>query len=387
MPGQKELNKLVSLTFDENPEVRKRAANLLADSKDPAALFALMELSYDKEPSVREVATEILNKAKNQSDEMMSFAEIFGRGEKKDKKPDKKEKREGKSSKKDKILKPIEQMFEKRLGKEKAEIVKKKMMPTIEKIYFNSKHKKKEEDDEKERKAVQEFLTDYLEVVAGLDEIEESAPAEVGNVKEIEVSSNISEELEVVGKDFEPDKVAADLFSIEDEELDFEDEEKVEERAISELPDTFFKKAYETMMLSDGDEKVMKKEMKRMTRQAERDIKLAYNLAKNKFKKLNITHLTAIKNRMRNINTEVLEVVEAETKEYQKSKRVRDVMTRLVLRDESGNEGILYLFEGRGSGIKEGFRLKISKAYAKTFKFSGETALTLGKKGEIYIVL
>jgi len=37
------------------------------------------------------------------------------------------------------VLRPISRIFEKRLGKEKAEAVKKKMMPTIEKIYLKSR--------------------------------------------------------------------------------------------------------------------------------------------------------------------------------------------------------------------------------------------------------
>jgi len=42
-----DINKLVSLTFDENPEVRKKAAKSLGNLDDPAAVFALVELSYE----------------------------------------------------------------------------------------------------------------------------------------------------------------------------------------------------------------------------------------------------------------------------------------------------------------------------------------------------
>ena len=55
------INKLVSLTFDERPEVRKQAAKSLGEINDPGAVFALVQLSFDKDPSVREIAQQYLD--------------------------------------------------------------------------------------------------------------------------------------------------------------------------------------------------------------------------------------------------------------------------------------------------------------------------------------
>ncbi len=162
---------------------------------------------------------------------------------------------------------------------------------------------------------------------------------------------------------------------------------KEEEIIEKNLPDSFFKKAYETMMLANGDEDVMKREMKRMLSEADKDIKLAFRLAKDRFKERKITDITNIKDGMRNINTDVLLVSEIEAMEYQKSKKVKAILTRAIVADEMGNEGVLYLFDDRGDGLTPQMKIKIIKGHAKTFDFSGETALTVGKKGNVYIVL
>jgi len=45
-----EIDKLVALTFDENPKIRLSVAqDLSKHSEDPRALLALLELSSDKE--------------------------------------------------------------------------------------------------------------------------------------------------------------------------------------------------------------------------------------------------------------------------------------------------------------------------------------------------
>jgi hypothetical protein len=127
------LNKLVSLTFDESPRVRRDAARSLGELDDPAALFALVELSYDKDPGVKKIAQDILDLKKHSEKEVMSFAEIFS-SEKKSEPGTAAQDRD----RKDKVLAPITMLFERKLGKEKADRVRERMMPAIEKIYQKS---------------------------------------------------------------------------------------------------------------------------------------------------------------------------------------------------------------------------------------------------------
>jgi len=402
---QNDINKLVSLTFDEDPQVRLKAAESLAELDDPAAIFALIELSYDKQAEVRKKVQEILERKKKEEADVMSFAELFGRGMKKDKEKDEKARV---LDKKEKILSPITSLFEKRLGKEKAEKVKAKMMPTIEKIYKNASSRGRIVDEQHGKEVIQEFLTSYLEAVSGINE--EEAPSSgpiVDNDAKI-VDQHVEEEdkkpivreaefidaqpqkreevifLDEVGKERKTDTVSAEIKEIEEHDLIEIKEDDVAEK---NLPDSFFKRAYETMMLSNGDEDIMRSEMRRMLIQAEKDIKLAFMIARERFRERKITDITKITDGMRNINTDVLLVKEVESIQYKKTAKQMATATRAIVSDERGNEGVVYLFDGRGQWLKPQMKIKIVKGYAKTFNFSGETGLTVGKKGNVYIVL
>jgi hypothetical protein len=383
-PKPSELNKLVSLTFDADPSVRIEAAESLAKFDDPAALFALAELSYDKEPEVRNAAQKMLEGRKNGEEaEVMSFAEIFSKGKDDEEGSEEKKEDEVPKERKEKMLQPITKIIEKRWGKEKAELMKSKMMPSIDKIY--NKSKKTENEQDSGRKAMQEFLTSYLEVVSDINpgDGSEVIPEIEGEV-EAAVNEDLAGEIGELGtKEIADERIAKEIAEIEQDEI----EDQRQEDDLGKLPDTFVKKAYETMMLSGGDESMMKKEMKRMISSAENDIKLAFKMAKSRYKKTKITHISEIKNKMRNINTDLLTVAAIDRGEYQKTKKAKAQYTRLAIIDEEGNEGLIYLFDNRGDPLSPGMKVKIEKGYAKTFKFSGETALTLGKNGFLYIVL
>lgn len=347
---RRELEKLISLTFDESPSVRKDAAIQLGAIDDPAAIFALLELSYDKEPEVSQIARKILEEKRNgETADTMSFAELFGAGAEKPKKdvlvP---------STKRKKLLEPIEKLFEKKLGKEKGERIKARMMPAIERIYDNVIEKKVNE------KKVQNLLTSYLDAIGSMPE------KDIGSIGEVEELETIEEKAEKEG---------------EREELGGFAEQP------SRVEPTIFRHAIDVMKESEGDENIMLNEMKRLKKYMSDQIDLAFRIAKSRFKQVHITNLIKIKSGMRNINTDELFVIDVQHGEYQKTKTSKDFYTRVLVRDFEGSEGVVYLFEGRGQFIKPGMRIKVVKGVAKIFKFSGETALTVTKSGNVYIVL
>ncbi|MBN2121711.1 hypothetical protein JW721_01465 [Candidatus Micrarchaeota archaeon] len=387
------LHELISLTFDSDPKVRKQAAVELSKYDAPGVAFALVELTYDKDSGVQEVARGLLEemKKKNREPELMSFADVFSKGESGgaiEEEPAAQVKSKEDTTR-EKMLRPIEKMFEKKLGKEKAEEMKKRMMPTIEKMYEKAADASKgEKKSGSERgKTVQDMLEEYLDVIAHAQD--------KGDAKEVEQKS-LAEELGLVGsREIEAGKVLAEAEegAIADEAAD-DGEPSAEEEwsrgaaaGASQAEPTMFKLAFDSMMASKGDQKVMKETMKKLLKSTEEQIRLAFKVAKKRYSEINITNITELKNGMRNITTGPLYAKSVEHKDYQRTKTKKDTMTRIVVADQGGNEGVIYLFEERGMHIKPGMKLKVERGYAKTFDWSGETAMTVSKKGNVFIVV
>lgn len=359
--SRSELNKVISLTFDENPQIRLRAAKQLLGVDDPAAVFALFELSYDNDESVKLAAKEALDYVKKQHEEIVSLAELFSQGQ------EMQDHQELENEKKNKLLSPIVKLFERNLGKERAEKVRIKMMPTIEKIYYNTINKEKSYE-ERGKVAIQELLTGYMDAISDLDvvsngEIEVELPSLAHKTEEIE-------------------KIEKEVNALENE---VKIEEK-EEETIEEEPRSIFRVAYDIMMASNGDEKIMRREQRKLMTSLENDVKLAFSLAKKKFREVNATDLTKLCVGQRNIVTEDLLVNETFLMEYPKGKRKKGLFTKLVVVGENKKSCSVYLFDGRGRDIKNGDYIKIEKGLFKKFDFSGECALTVTSKGKVYIL-
>jgi len=408
------LERLISLTFDEDSNVRKKTALELAKVDDPGALFALLELTHDKDESVRDAAIDILekNRKNKPKEDLMSFSELFSYSTNVDKKSKSKP---GKiiTDKKRKLLHSIELIFERKLGKN-SDLVKKKMMPSLEKAYFNALSEGKSSKREGRREGVQKFLLNYLTLMKSSNNSEiytnlEAQPSNssptldtsdnLDNLDNIDnkEDSNPNVQIEQEGSLDSLDQVSSHNSSLTggnieralNEVLNSEvnstdDKEHEHENFLKNVPDSLFKKAYEIMMYSGGDKSLMKKEMKRMIRLTEQDIKLAFKLAHQKFKENKITKLTDIVDKMRNITTDVLTIKSKEVVEFKKPRSTKYAV-RFLLQDSNGGEGVLYLFDGKGDSLVDGLNIKIEKGYAKVI--NDETSLILGSRGSIYIVV
>ena len=344
---QSEIEHLISLTFDSDPEVRKKAALELAKYDDPGVILALLELAGDKNKEVAETARKILNEKKEKDPQIKPLTELFEgvnfSGIEEEEKISSDESRK-------KILEPIEKAFVKALGKEKAKKLMPKLMPKLFKAY--SSHEKK----------FQTAITQYLETIGEETEEPSIEIEEVGTGEKVD----IAKEAMLVEVD--------DLFTIEEKKL------------IEETNPSFFRMLYDVMLLSGGDERALNAQAKKLKKFLESQINLALKLAKKKFKEVKLTDISKIKNGMKNITTGPLFVVDVSHREYPKTKTKKAVYTRVVVRDEEGKEGVIYLFDNRGKFIKPGMRIKVERGKAKTFKFSGETAITVDKRGKVIAI-
>ena len=378
---QKEIAKIISLTFDSNPHVRISAARKLADSNDPAALLALLELANDKNKEVSKVAYEILEKTKLNKPDMLPLTELFkgvdfSGGPKPEEIPGIDSEEEIK--RKERIIDPLQKAFEKSIGKERADQLKPKLVElafkhsdknTVQNLltqllgFYNSGPK---EEQKKETKA------HAVSPVAHIEQKKEAPMAveQVGfNAKEDE------EDSEAIGKE-------AELVNVDDM---FSEEEK---KVIEEGDPSIIKQAYDSMLVSEGDEKLIEHQSETMKKYLNHQVDIAFKLAKRKFKEIRLTDITNIKNGMKNITTDILLVKKVEQRQYSKARSaIREFYTRVTAVDPDGKEGIIYLFDGRGRFIAEGMNIYLEKAKSKTFKFSGETVLTVdNKRGKVCAV-
>ncbi len=319
---QNKLEKLISLTFDNNPNIRKKAAEELATYDDPAALLALLELMGDKDKSVSNVAKQIIDKKKEEDPEIKPITELF---EGLDLSGGKKEEI------KKKMSEPLEQIFSKHIGKERA----KEIVPKIMEAYDTNK--------------IHLAITEYLGTVGSANE---------------------------------EDEINSDDLARESEMIEHDEYFTIEEKKVLEFTGSLFKSLYDYMLLS-GDVKALDSQKKKLIKFLTDQVNAAYKLAKKKFKAVKLTDISNIKDGMRNITTDELRVKIVEHKVYNKTKTKRELYTRVVLVDEEGKEGVLYLFDSRGRYIKPGMKIRVEKGKAKTFKFSNETALTVDKRGKI----
>jgi hypothetical protein len=384
---QKEIAKIISLTFDSNPHVRINAAKKLSDSSDPAALLALLELANDKNQEVSKAANLILEKTKLNKPDMLPLTELFkgvdfsGGTEKPTEVPGIDSEEEIK--RKEKIIDPLQKAFEKSIGKEKADQLKPKL------VELASKHSDKStvqnlltqllgfytsgSKEEKEEKGAKPAVA--VSPVAHIEQKAEHKVAPTAIVEQVGFTKEDEPDSEEIGKE-------AELVNVDDL---FSDEEK---KVIEEGDPSIIKQAYDSMLVSEGDEKLIEHQAETMKKYLGHQVDIAFKLARRKFKEIKLTDITNIRNGMKNITTDVLLVKKVEQRQYSRTKSSpREFYTRVVAVDPDGKEGVIYLFEGRGRFIAEGMNIYLEKAKSKTFKFSGETVLTVdNKRGKVCAV-
>ncbi|MFH1306927.1 MAG: HEAT repeat domain-containing protein [Candidatus Micrarchaeota archaeon] len=397
------IDRLVALTFDENPKVRKKVAHELSEmGDDPRALLALLELSSDKDDNVSSIAKKGLGAFKTEDEEALTSLEKFFEEARKEKTIISEENFQ---KTKNKLMPSLEKLFSGREG------ARKKLMPSLLKHFSQAAAASGEYDEESEDKEDGKSSVPSLHYAQLSKTIIDSAEKEVGiparmqNPEKLRKTAPASHayakspgkaDVEDAANFPLPDSLQHRLYSpvasipLLADELTPEGEfEKEEILPISYLD--YYKLAYSMAINPSVKSSDLKKEKTRLIKETKKNIELAFKVAVARAHQEGIEGFTGLKPGMKKITTLPLEVLDHHITTFPKGKKKTIEMSRLLLSD--GKKSMpLYVEPERAHGIKAGDLISLRNAYVdylinkKTDDASpGELVFKLSKTGQMII--
>jgi len=389
-----EIDKLVSLTFDEDPRIRKSVAHDLSmHSQDPRALLALLELSSDKDEQTSSIAKQALGTYKQADAEAFTSLEKFFT----DARKEVPESPQEFANTNQRLLPSLEKLFSKNMSSRE------KLLPSIMKLFGSQHH------PHSQQTKISEAAHDELEHIdfvhskkAILDNAEKSVgiPIRMQNPTEIHEkraaqkqaysASPTAEQMEEAANFPLPEHLQSKFFSpvasipiIGEGEIASGMNEADEYLPVSRLD--YYKWAYAIAMTPGVSASDLKKEKLRLITEAKQSIELAFKLAVKRAKDEGIESLAGLKPGMGKLSTLPLEVLEHKLITIPKGKTKTIEMSRLLLSD--GKHSIpLYVLPSRAHGIKTGDLVSVSRAIVD-YQIKNPTAQTDAEKGEIILSL
>jgi hypothetical protein len=367
-----EIDKLVSLTFDENPTIRAEVAKKLSNFlSDPRAVLALIDLSSDKNENVKIIAKSALENYTNLDKEAFSSLEKFF--EKIHNQQNQEEISKEWEKEKSILLPQIEKLFS-------SEDAKRKLLPSIERIIKKSK---KPSQVIEQIKPIDSYLASEVDELKEDEKTQKHQEPIFSKEEQLQKSEQTNFPLP---KEVEQ-KINSPVFSIPKiEQLD--DLEAIEEKNEEKLPNNFldvYKFAYILATTPGIKAADLNKEKKRLLTETKKAINLAFKLASKKAKEEGrIENLSGLKVGMKKISTYPLEVLDITTVLIQKQKKPTQFIR--VLLSDGKNSIPLYLSLERGEGIKKGDYLALKDAVVD-FIIKNPLATVDGEKGELCFVL
>jgi len=383
------------MSYDSNPKKRLKAAQHLSESDSPFSTFALLELVFDKDEEVREYVKKVLKQKQNKKDNQnFLLSDLLTQDYENEKKAvEQKKKKIEEYDKIERIKKKLEPIIEDWIeaqDPEKREMVKKKVMPMVEQIIkrwadkedylmelFGSKQKNdednaKESDEDIKVEEPEEFDIEdtkkYLEMISSVEKIAQ---------KGIGIR-------EVSDEDVEEDE-GKDRTGIE--EIDVEEEVEAKDNPfIDPIDRAIYNHAIKIVEMPGITKKMLSEQKKQLKKELQLKVDAVFSLATIRAGHRYIEWLDELEEGMKNIYTKELEVVSVEDRMI-KPQRGRSKELRRIVVSDGQNEFPVYLWRGRGKGIFQGEKVRLENAEVETFPITGETALTLNKKGSAIIVI
>ncbi|MCM8830611.1 MAG: HEAT repeat domain-containing protein [Candidatus Omnitrophica bacterium] len=354
-----EIDKLVSLSFDENPATRKECAKKLGNFlSDPRAILALIDLSADKDEEVKQTAKKILENYHSPDKEAFSSLEkFFEKLHENTFVPEEIEKQ------KSLMLPQVEKLFTSQIAKEK-------LLPSIEKL-FSRKSKKLSDEELPKGKKKEDLPLSFFEQEQAKEQ------KEIATKQETDLNFPLPDSIK--------EKISSPIFSIPKiESLEKEEEFEEQEKLPSNFLD-FYKYAFILASTPGIKASDINKEKKHLISVIKHNISLAFKLAIKKAKQEGgIESLAGLKVGMNKISTLPLEVLDLADVYIPKGKK--NLLFLRILLSDGKNSLALYLPKEKGAGIGKGDLITLKNVHVD-FIIKNPNATSSSEKGELCFLL
>ncbi|VVB59047.1 HEAT repeats [Candidatus Anstonella stagnisolia] len=369
---------LVSLTFDNDPAVRKRTAETLGKLDDPRAIFALLELSSDKEPTVQEAARAALDKFKTQKDEQEAIV-------------------------------TIEQLLaERKVAKietpEATTATKQRLMPTLEKLFHHDEKSPKGAREKILSSLMDKFFTakkpaDYsdslssIEHVHGGEKPQNAQPAskdalthdEITQIRaghdEVKKPVQVQEE-EEMGEIYSPPSTPqAQEEAQEEMRGEIAETAPIAAPASQDAKPFYYKLAYDLAKTAGTKKNVLVREQKRIIANLKKDVELAFKLAASKAEEEGSPSLSNLKPGLKHLSLAPMQISSISEIQYGK----KGAYSKIALSDGKKSVPLLVPKE-RASGISVTDQLSLKDVQTDFMVETGELVLILSPNSKMLIM-
>jgi hypothetical protein len=377
------IDHLVSLTYDSDPEVRKKVARQLGGTTDPRAIFALLELLGDKEQSVQDVARASLANYKEEKEAINSLEKLFAeRKERPATAP-----REEPTVVKQKLMPTIEKLFS-HMGERKAKRVRQKLMPSLEKLFA---YKEEATDEKNPVMAIESIHQHGGELPSSQSATQPTNLEQMMRPKpETPQRTNLEEIMRPRPEPRQPepegDNGGSEIESVDEreEEEGVGEEAREEEKEPSHqhaMPD-YYSIAYSLATTPGVKPAQLNNERKRILDNFKKEVDLAFSLAQAKAKDEGLITFAGLKPGMKGLSFCEMTVTAVHEVEFGKKK---EHFCKVILSDGK-KEVPAFVPVGRGRGINSGDRLALKDVKVDYIVENSSIALFLGKNGKIILV-